>query len=61
MAAIGAGIASLGLIIPCMEQIWFTGPIAKHTGDIGFEVAFGVAGIAYFPLRMLEVKMKGSL
>ncbi|KAG8691931.1 hypothetical protein FRC11_004860 [Ceratobasidium sp. 423] len=39
IAALGACVCSFGLIVPCMDQVWFTGPIAKTTGDIGFEVS----------------------
>ncbi|KAF8991746.1 permease for cytosine/purines, uracil, thiamine, allantoin-domain-containing protein [Cyathus striatus] len=55
LAALGAGIASFGLVIPCMDQVWFTGPIAQTTGDIGFEVAFVVSAILYIPFRKLEL------
>ncbi|CAE6525100.1 unnamed protein product [Rhizoctonia solani] len=41
IAALGACVCSFGLIVPCMDQVWFTGPIAKTTGDIGFEVSGG--------------------
>ncbi|CAE6426691.1 unnamed protein product [Rhizoctonia solani] len=37
IAALGACVCTFGLIVPCMDQVWFTGPIAKTTGDIGFE------------------------
>ncbi|EXF77116.1 NCS1 nucleoside transporter [Colletotrichum fioriniae PJ7] len=53
-AALGAGILSFGLVIPCMAQAWWTGPIAETTGDIGFEVAFIMSAIFYLPLRYLE-------
>ncbi|KAH0834778.1 cytosine-purine permease [Lanmaoa asiatica] len=53
-AAVTAGILSFGLIIPSMNQIWFVGPIGLNTGDIGFEVAFPLAGLLYVPLRTLE-------
>ncbi|KIK95841.1 hypothetical protein PAXRUDRAFT_139812 [Paxillus rubicundulus Ve08.2h10] len=55
-AALGAAILSFGLIIPCMNQVWFQGPIGVTTGDIGFEVAFPLAGLLYVPLRKLELK-----
>lgn len=55
-AAIAAGVLSFALVIPCMQQVWFEGPIGTKTGDIGFEVAFPLAGILYFPLRKLELK-----
>jgi len=59
IAAIAAGVLSFGMVIPCMSQIWFTGPIARKTGDIGFEVAFVVSGILYFPFRWLEIRWRG--
>jgi purine-cytosine permease-like protein len=59
VAAIGAAIVCLGLLVPGMAQIWFTGPIGEKTGDIGFEVAFVLSALAYVPLRYLESKMSG--
>lgn len=59
IAAITAGVLSFGLVIPSMSQIWFTGPIARKTGDIGFEVAFVVSGMLYVPLRWLEIRLRG--
>ncbi|KAF9640718.1 putative purine-cytosine permease fcy22 protein [Lasiodiplodia theobromae] len=61
IAAITAGVASFGLVVPCMAATWYTGPIAEHTGDIGFEVAFALAGLLYVPLRTLEIKLQGRL
>lgn len=61
IAAITAGVASFGLVVPCMAATWYTGPIAEHTGDIGFEVAFALAGLLYVPLRTLEIKIQGRL
>jgi purine-cytosine permease-like protein len=60
IAALGAGICSFGLVIPCMAQLWYEGPIAVSTGDIGFEVAFAVSGILYVPFRLLEIKIRGG-
>ncbi|KAH8723540.1 purine-cytosine permease FCY21 [Phaeosphaeriaceae sp. PMI808] len=59
LAALGSGVLSLGMIVPGMAQIWYTGPIGKKTGDIGFEVAFAVSALMYVPLRFLERKMCG--
>jgi NCS1 nucleoside transporter family len=56
-AAMGAALLCLGLVVPGMAQIWYTGPIGETTGDIGFEVAFAVSAAAYVPLRGLERKM----
>jgi purine-cytosine permease-like protein len=58
VAALAAGIASFGVVVPCMDQVWFVGPIAKTTGDIGFEVAFAVSAILYVPFRMLEILIR---
>ncbi|KDR72652.1 hypothetical protein GALMADRAFT_252819 [Galerina marginata CBS 339.88] len=60
-AALAAGVASFGLAIPCMDQVWFVGPIAKTTGDIGFELAFAVSAILYVPFRWLEIRLRESL
>lgn len=59
IAALSAGIASIALIVPCMHQVWFVGPIAHHTGDIGFEVGGIVTAILYFPFRALEKRIQG--
>ena len=59
ITAIAAGLLSFGMVIPCMSQIWFTGPIALITGDIGFEVAFVVSGMLFFPFRWLEIRWRG--
>lgn len=58
-AAIAAAILSFGLVIPGMSQIWFTGPIAETTGDIGFEVALVLSALLYIPLRFLERRACG--
>ncbi|KAK1988533.1 NCS1 nucleoside transporter [Colletotrichum cereale] len=60
-AAIGACVLSFGLTIPGMDQEWFTGPIARTTGDIGFESAFVLAAICYAPLRWLEISERGHV
>lgn len=59
VAALGSGVLSFGLVIPCMAQVWYTGPIAKTTGDLGFEVAFVLSAVLYVPLRKLEIKLTG--
>ncbi|KAK0548408.1 hypothetical protein OC846_004481 [Tilletia horrida] len=58
-AAITACICSLALIVPSMDQIYFTGPIAKRVGDLGFELGFILTGLTYIPLRLLERKYSG--
>jgi NCS1 nucleoside transporter family len=61
VAAIGASVVSLGLVVPGMAAPWYTGPIAKTTGDIGFEMAFVVTAISYVPFRWLEIRWRGHL
>jgi len=58
-AALGASALSFALVIPSMTQVWYTGPIARKIGDIGFEVAFVVTALLYFPLRRLEKNWRG--
>ncbi|KAF2861568.1 cytosine-purine permease [Piedraia hortae CBS 480.64] len=59
LAALAAMAVPFGLIVPCMGQVLYTGPIAKHTGDVGFEVAFVLAAMLYPPIRFFEVKLRG--
>ncbi|KAK4146778.1 uncharacterized protein C8A04DRAFT_25346 [Dichotomopilus funicola] len=59
VAAIGASLVSMALVIPGMEEPWYTGPIAETTGDIGFEMAFVVTALAYLPFRWLEIRLTG--
>ncbi|KAF6787878.1 purine-cytosine permease fcy22, partial [Colletotrichum musicola] len=59
VAAIGAAVLSFGLVVPCISQVWFTGPIAAVTGDIGFEVAFFLSALLYVPLRFAEKRLLG--
>ncbi|KAJ2896705.1 Purine-cytosine permease fcyB [Zalerion maritima] len=58
-AALVSAVLSFGLIIPCMDQVWYQGPIAETTGDIGFEVALVLCSVLYVPLRFLERKFTG--
>lgn len=58
-AAIVASVLCFGLIIPGMSQVWYVGPIAKTTGDIGFEVALVLSALLYVPLRWLERRVYG--
>lgn len=58
-AALTASILPFAMIIPCMAQTWYVGPIGKHTGDIAFEMAFCICIILYIPLRTLEKRKFG--
>lgn len=61
IAALAAGIASVGVIVPSIDQVWFVGPIAKTTGDIGFEVAFFLSGVLYVPFRWLDIRLQKAV
>jgi NCS1 nucleoside transporter family len=61
IAALGAGIASVAIIVPSIDQVWFVGSIAKVTGDIGFEVAFFVSGVLYVPFRWIEIRLRKTV
>ena len=61
IAAVAASVLSFGVVVPFMSQVWFTGIIARTTGDIGFEVAFAVGGLLYFPLRWIEIRWRKPL
>ncbi|OCH88731.1 hypothetical protein OBBRIDRAFT_733921 [Obba rivulosa] len=46
---------AVGLIVVCMEQVWYTGPIARAgTGDIGMLVGFVGGIIVYVCARWAE-------
>ena len=58
-AALTASVLSLALVIPSMDQVWYMGPIAHTTGDIGIEMAMVVTALLYVPLRYFEKRWKG--
>ena len=61
LAAIGASLLSSAVVIPGMDTVWYSGPIGRVIGDIGFEVAMAVTALAYYPLRQLEIRWLGHL
>lgn len=58
-AALMSSLLSFALVVPSMSQVWWTGPIAEVTGDLGFEFAFVVTGLLYVPFRMVEKRLTG--
>ncbi|KAG5637590.1 hypothetical protein H0H81_004041 [Sphagnurus paluster] len=61
IAALIAFAGAFGIIVPCMSQVWYEGPIARMgTGDIGVLTGFVVAGILYVPLRTAEKRWTSS-
>ncbi|KAF8526197.1 NCS cytosine-purine permease [Hysterangium stoloniferum] len=61
VAAILSLAAGFGIAVPAMDQVWYVGPIAKTTGDLGFELAFVTALVVYPPLRWLEIRLSGRV
>lgn len=59
IAGLGACGLACALIVPSIDQVWFIGPFAKTTGDIGFELAFFATAVFYIPLRYVELKYRG--
>lgn len=54
-AAVAAFLCACGIIVPCMAQVWYTGPIARAgTGDIGIVVGFVLAAGVYPVFRAVE-------
>lgn len=59
LAALGSAILALGLLIPLIDQAWFTGPLAERSGDLGFEVGLALSFVLYCVLRPLELRILG--
>lgn len=60
LAALLAFLCSFGMIIPCMSQAWYIGPIADAgTGDLGILVGSAIAFILYLCLRAVEKSVFG--
>ncbi|EHA49385.1 purine-cytosine permease FCY21 [Pyricularia oryzae 70-15] len=63
-AALAAFVCGASGAILGMKQLWYTGPIARLVGsdgggDLGFELAFAFAAVAYLGLRMFEKRRFG--
>ncbi|KAI0360457.1 cytosine-purine permease [Trametes cingulata] len=60
VAAILAFLCACGIIVPCMAQAWYMGPIANAgTGDIGIIVGFLLACMVYPAFRAIELVVSG--
>ena len=60
IAAILAFCCAIGIIVPSMSQVWYTGPIARSgTGDIGILTGSIVAGVVYVGARSVERRVFG--
>ncbi|KAF2744472.1 purine-cytosine permease FCY21 [Sporormia fimetaria CBS 119925] len=58
-AALVAMLCGFGVVVPCMGQIWWTGPVAERSGDVGFEVGGVVSGVVYVGARWVERRWTG--
>ncbi|KAH8890564.1 hypothetical protein GQ53DRAFT_169772 [Thozetella sp. PMI_491] len=58
--ALASVLIPWALIVPSMDQDWYTGPIAKQAGDLGFWFAIILAAILYPPLRAWEIRSWGG-
>jgi purine-cytosine permease-like protein len=59
LGPLGTCLVALGVIVPTMEQVRWTGQIGKKAGDIGFELAFVVTALVYPVTRVIELKARG--
>ena len=60
LAAVLAFLCACGIIVPCMSQAWYVGPIASAgSGDIGVFVGFAMAAILYPSFRAVERAVSG--
>ena len=60
LAALLAFLCACGIIVPCMAQAWYEGPIAAAgTGDIGVIVGFVLAAMVYPVFRAVEKSVFG--
>ena len=54
-AAVWTIVSAIGLIVICMSQEWWTGPVAAAgTGDIAMIVSFAYSVLMYTATRTLE-------
>lgn len=57
LAAVFTFTVAIGLIILCMDQQWWTGPVANSgTGDIAMLVSFGSSVVTYYITRSIELR-----
>ena len=59
--AVIATIAPWSLIITSMSTAWYVGPIARHTGDLAYELGAVTSILLYIPTRWLEIRYRGRL
>lgn len=60
-AAVASLACGFGAAVPAMGQVWFVGPVARTTGDIGIFFSLIVSAVFYTLLRSLEIKLSGRI
>lgn len=58
-AALTTGVVAIAAAVPMMDQIYWRGPVAKYTGDLGFELTLILSFVLYFPFRYIERRVSG--
>ncbi|EDR02133.1 cytosine-purine permease [Laccaria bicolor S238N-H82] len=56
IAALAAGIASFGLVIPCMSQVWFTGQSPKRRGILALRLRLG--SVQYYTFLFVCLRLE---
>ncbi|CEH16636.1 60s ribosomal protein L34 [Ceraceosorus bombacis] len=54
LAALATSVLSVAIMVPCMDQVWFAGPLARRSGDLAFEVGFALSIVLYPPIRLVD-------
>ncbi|WFD20228.1 hypothetical protein MCAP1_002472 [Malassezia caprae] len=57
IAALVSALLPIVVIALSMDQVWYTGPIARHSGDLGFELGFALSFFLYLVLKPIEQRL----
>jgi len=57
VAALTSAFLPIAMIVPTMDKTWYTGPLARHSGDLGFEVGLVLSFLLYLVLRPIEKRI----
>lgn len=57
IGAMSAALMAIAPLVLSASQAWYTGPIARHSGDLGFEIGFAAAALLYIPMRYIELRI----
>ncbi|KAK1716037.1 uncharacterized protein BDZ83DRAFT_587727, partial [Colletotrichum acutatum] len=56
VASFGSCVSCLGVVVPCMAQMWW---IAETAGNIGCKLTFVVSRLLNLTIRSLERRVSG--